>query len=84
MHLIARASRAARAHTGVTSAPVRHDVDAGIIGGGVIGLAVARALALSGASVALLEAEPRFGTQTSSRNSEGTSPPALCARVLHC
>lgn len=45
-------------------------VDAVVIGAGVIGLAVARALALAGHETLILEAEERFGTQTSSRNSE--------------
>lgn len=44
--------------------------DTVVIGAGVIGLAVARALALAGREVLILEAEERFGTQTSSRNSE--------------
>ena len=46
------------------------DVDAIIIGAGVVGLAVARALSLSGLSVIVLESEAGFGTATSSRNSE--------------
>jgi L-2-hydroxyglutarate oxidase LhgO len=46
------------------------ELDAVIIGGGVIGLAVARALALSGREVTLLESEARLGQHTSSRNSE--------------
>lgn len=41
-----------------------------VIGAGVVGLAVARQLALSGRHVMALEAEPSFGTETSSRNSE--------------
>jgi len=41
-----------------------------VIGGGVIGVAVARALAANGREVILLEAESAFGTHTSSRNSE--------------
>jgi L-2-hydroxyglutarate oxidase LhgO len=45
-------------------------VDAVVIGAGVVGLAVARALALAGREVWVLEAEAAFGTQTSSRNSE--------------
>jgi L-2-hydroxyglutarate oxidase LhgO len=45
-------------------------VDAVVVGGGVVGLACARALALAGREVALLEAEKDFGTHTSSRNSE--------------
>ncbi len=46
------------------------DLDAVVIGGGVIGLAVARELALRGREVTLLEAETRLGNHTSSRNSE--------------
>lgn len=45
-------------------------VDCVVIGAGVVGLAVARALALSGREVILLEACNAIGTQTSSRNSE--------------
>jgi L-2-hydroxyglutarate oxidase LhgO len=45
-------------------------VDAVVVGGGVVGLACARALAQKGREVALLEAEKDFGTHTSSRNSE--------------
>ncbi len=45
-------------------------VDAVVIGAGVIGLAVARALALTGRDVIVLEKNEAFGTETSSRNSE--------------
>jgi L-2-hydroxyglutarate oxidase LhgO len=45
-------------------------VDAVVIGAGVVGLAVARALALQGREVWLLESENAIGTGTSSRNSE--------------
>lgn len=45
-------------------------VDAVVVGAGVVGLAVARALAFAGREVLVLEAEEAFGTQTSSRNSE--------------
>jgi len=41
-----------------------------VVGAGVIGIAVARALALAGREVVIVEAEPHFGMQTSSRNSE--------------
>ena len=45
-------------------------VETVVIGAGVVGLAVARALALSGREVLVLEAEDAFGTITSARNSE--------------
>src|SRR4030088_3819873 len=45
-------------------------VECVIIGAGVIGLAVARRLALSGREVIVLEAAEGIGTVTSSRNSE--------------
>jgi L-2-hydroxyglutarate oxidase LhgO len=44
--------------------------DAIVIGAGVVGLAIARALAAAGRSVVILEREGQFGTGTSSRNSE--------------
>ncbi len=46
------------------------EVDAIVIGAGVVGLAIARALAFEGREVLILEAAESFGTQTSSRNSE--------------
>lgn len=45
-------------------------VDCVVIGAGVVGLAVARALAQAGREVLILEAESAIGTGTSSRNSE--------------
>ena len=45
-------------------------VDAVVIGAGVVGLAVARALALAGREVMVLEREAAIGQGTSSRNSE--------------
>ena len=45
-------------------------VDCVVIGAGVVGLAVARALALAGREVLVLEAADAIGTGTSSRNSE--------------
>src|SRR4051812_15627799 len=45
-------------------------LDAVVIGAGVVGLAVARALAMAGREVVVLEAEDAIGTHTSSRNSE--------------
>ena len=46
------------------------EVDAVVVGAGVVGLAAARALALQGREVILLEAADAIGTGTSSRNSE--------------
>ncbi len=46
------------------------DIDAIIVGAGVVGLAVARAMAVRGKSVILLEKNERFGEETSARNSE--------------
>jgi L-2-hydroxyglutarate oxidase LhgO len=45
-------------------------VDCLVIGAGVVGLAAARELALSGREVIVLEAADAIGTGTSSRNSE--------------
>jgi L-2-hydroxyglutarate oxidase LhgO len=45
-------------------------LDAVVIGAGVVGLAVARALAMAGREVVILEAEDAIGSHTSSRNSE--------------
>lgn len=45
-------------------------VDAIVVGGGVVGLACALALARRGCEVLVLEAAPTFGSETSSRNSE--------------
>ncbi|WP_119273320.1 NAD(P)/FAD-dependent oxidoreductase [Taklimakanibacter deserti] len=45
-------------------------IDCTVIGAGVIGLAVARALALAGRDVLVIDAAQGIGTETSSRNSE--------------
>ncbi|WP_460020224.1 NAD(P)/FAD-dependent oxidoreductase [Magnetospira thiophila] len=45
-------------------------LDCAVIGAGVVGLAVARALALAGREVVVLEKATAIGTETSSRNSE--------------
>ncbi len=45
-------------------------VDSVVVGAGVVGLAVARRLALAGREVVVLEAEGAIGTGNSSRNSE--------------
>jgi L-2-hydroxyglutarate oxidase LhgO len=47
-----------------------HRLDVAVVGGGVVGLAVARALALAGREVMVIEAETAIGMHTSSRNSE--------------
>ena len=46
------------------------EVDVVVIGAGVVGLAIGRALALRGLQVVILEQANAFGTGTSSRNSE--------------
>ncbi|MGB0684271.1 MAG: NAD(P)/FAD-dependent oxidoreductase [Magnetovibrionaceae bacterium] len=45
-------------------------VEAVVLGAGVVGLAIARALALQGREVLILERHDAIGTETSSRNSE--------------
>ena len=45
-------------------------IDCIVIGGGIVGLAVARRVAMSGREVAVLEAEAELLSHTSSRNSE--------------
>ena len=46
------------------------EVDVVVVGAGVVGLACARALALAGREVVILESESAFGSATSARNSE--------------
>ena len=48
----------------------RVELNVVVIGGGVVGLAIARALALEGREVTLVEAESILGSHSSSRNSE--------------
>src|ERR1700749_603898 len=64
------------------------EVDCVVAGAGVVGLAVARALALAGREVIVLEAAPGIGTETSSRNSEvihaGTYYPANSLMARFC
>jgi L-2-hydroxyglutarate oxidase LhgO len=72
---------------------VSEQFDTIVIGAGVVGLAVARALAMSGREVIVLEAENRIGSITSSRNSEvihaglyypvGSSKARLCVSGKH-
>lgn len=53
-----------------TGGATLQETDCIIIGAGVIGLAIARALAMTGLEVIILEKEGRFGSVTSARNSE--------------
>jgi L-2-hydroxyglutarate oxidase LhgO len=48
---------------------VAADIDCLVVGGGVVGIAVARALTLAGLQTILVEREPRVGTATTARNS---------------
>lgn len=63
-------------------------IDTIVAGAGVVGLAVARALAQQGREVVILEAEAAFGTHTSARNSEvihaGLSYPAGSLKARLC
>ena len=45
-------------------------IDCVVIGAGVVGLSIARSLAMAGREVVILEAEHAIGTHTSARNSE--------------
>ena len=64
------------------------DIDALVVGAGVIGIAVARALALTGRSVIVIERADRIGSETSSRNSEvihsGIYYPKDSLKAKHC
>ena len=63
-------------------------IDAAVIGAGVVGLAVARALALAGREVVVIEAAETIGTEVSSRNSEvihaGIYYPTNSRKAVHC
>lgn len=63
-------------------------LDCVVVGAGVVGLAAARALALAGREVTVLERAGSFGTETSSRNSEvihaGIYYPPGSLKARHC
>ena len=63
-------------------------MEALVVGAGVVGLAIARALALRGASVILAEASEAIGTGVSARSSEvihgGMYYPPGSLRAHHC
>jgi L-2-hydroxyglutarate oxidase LhgO len=54
----------------IRNAAMSEIVDSVVIGAGVVGLAIGRALALSGRQVIVLEKNAHIGEETSSRNSE--------------
>lgn len=64
------------------------DVDCIVVGAGVVGLAIARSLAMSGREVIVLEREAMIGSITSARNSEvihgGLYYPAGSAKARFC
>ncbi|HYC10197.1 MAG TPA: FAD-dependent oxidoreductase, partial [Steroidobacteraceae bacterium] len=66
----ARADHAATAASSQLHSPAMDDVDVVVVGAGVVGLAIARALAGRGRETLLLESATRFGTGASARNSE--------------
>jgi L-2-hydroxyglutarate oxidase LhgO len=47
-----------------------HDIDVMVIGAGVVGLAIGRALTVAGRTVTMVDRNDAFGMETSSRNSE--------------
>jgi L-2-hydroxyglutarate oxidase LhgO len=63
-------------------------IDTAVIGGGVVGLAAALAVARTGRSVCVLEREPRPGMGTSTHNSQvihaGIYYPAGTLKARHC
>ena len=64
------------------------DIETIVIGAGVVGLAIARSLALSGQDVLVVEQHGQIGSETSSRNSEvihaGIYYPKDSLKARHC
>ena len=77
-----------RGLAGIASVVPREAADALLVGAGVVGLAVARSLAMAGREVVAVEAAPSLGTGTSSRNSKvihaGIYYPPLSIKVRPC
>jgi L-2-hydroxyglutarate oxidase LhgO len=73
---------------GLQGTQMRESIECVVVGAGVIGLAVARALALSGRTVLVVEKERYIGAHTSSRNSEiihaGLYYPANSLKARFC
>jgi L-2-hydroxyglutarate oxidase LhgO len=67
---LAAAARGAAAAARGAATGAGADAEVAVVGAGVVGLAVARALAARGHDVLLLDAAPRPGTGTSARSSE--------------
>ncbi len=72
----------------ITTGGAIETVDSVVVGAGVVGLACARALALAGYEVIVVEAASGIGTGVSSRNSEvihaGLYYPAGSLKARHC